>query len=193
MVADSLGVDILEVIEASKTKWSFQAHYPGIGVGGHCIPVDPYYVLELAKTKGIHMPVVSESLEQNEKMPNVFFNKLFDVYKVPMKVTVYGLAYKKNVKDKRESPSLAFCALLKEKGILFDVYDPFYTKEEVTKMGFTQAKKQFADIFVIATDHDALSKDKSLFIGKHTVVIDGRNYFQKTVGARVIGLGRQFA
>lgn len=192
LLADTLGVDIMEAITAAKTKWSFQPHYPGIGVGGHCIPVDPYYVLKLAKTKGLMLPVVRESLEQNEKMPEVFLEKLLKVYKKTMTVTVYGLAYKKNVKDMRESPAVAFCTLLKEKGLPFRVYDPYYTQEEVRAMGFSPATKIAADVFVVATDHDVLVEDAKTFIDKDTVVIDGRNYFHKKVGKKVMGIGRRF-
>lgn len=192
MLADTLGVDIMEVIAAAKTKWSFQPHYPGIGVGGHCIPVDPYYVLELAKSKKVAMQIVRESLEQNERMPKVFLDKLFALYRKSMTVVVYGLAYKKNVKDLRESPSLVFCSLVKEKGIPFSIYDPYYSDSEVKALGFFPASHKKCDILVIVTDHDALEKEYRMFIDKDTIIIDGRNYFQKKVGKKVIGIGRRF-
>lgn len=192
LLADELGVDIGEVIAAAKTKWSFQPHYPGIGVGGHCIPVDPYYVLELAQKKHVAMPLVAESLQQNEEMPRVFLEKFLEVYDKSMTVVVYGIAYKKNVKDLRESPAVAFCTLLKKEGLPFSVYDPYYTQEEVRTIGFSPAKKIAADLFVVATDHDVLADDAKTFIDKDTIVIDGRNYFQKRVGKKVIGIGRRF-
>lgn len=192
ILADRLSIDIMEVIAAAKTKWSFQPHYPGMGVGGHCIPVDPYYVLELAQKKHIAMPVVAESLQQNEEMPRVFLKKFLEVYDKSMTVVVYGIAYKKNIKDLRESPAVAFCTLLKARGIPFSVYDPYYIEEEVKRIGFFPAKKIAADVFIVATDHDALEKDYKAFVGTDTTVIDGRNFFNRKVGRGVIGIGRSY-
>lgn len=192
LLADNLGIDVMEVIEAAKTKWSFQPHYPSIGVGGHCIPIDPYYILHLANEKGINFRVVHNGLKQNENMPGVFIEKFIKVYKKKMTVVVYGIAYKKNIKDMRESPAIAFCNLLKVKKIPFSVYDPYFNDQEIRKIGFSPAKKNAPDIFVVATDHDALKEDANIFIDTNTIVIDGRNFFQKKIGKLVIGIGRQF-
>ena len=103
-LADSVGIDMLDVITAASSKWSFSTHYPGIGVGGHCIPVDPYYILEFAKKKNISMDVIKTSLNENESIPLYVLQKIKAMYKSGMEVVIYGLTYKKNVADLRESP-----------------------------------------------------------------------------------------
>lgn len=189
-LADACNIDILDVIEAAKTKWSFHAHYPGIGVGGHCIPVDPYYILELARKHGVPMDVTRTGLEGNEKMPKYVLGKMLQHYKKGMSVLVYGITYKKNVNDLRESPVIHFCSLLKNKEIPFKVYDPLISKEEIRKLGFVPGDLKKVDILVVGTDHFALAKDYNKIITKDTVIIDGRNFFSEKKGKIVLGVGR---
>lgn len=191
-LAEKLNIDILEVINAAKTKWTFQAHYPSIGVGGHCIPVDPYYILELAEKMNVSMKVVLDSLLENEYMPNYVLEKLLSVYKKGKKVLVYGLTYKKDVGDVRESPVILFCKLLKEKKIPFSVYDPFVSKSDIQKWGLSFGELEKSDILVVGTAHSALANDYKKIIEEYTIVIDGQNFFGKKVGKIVIGLGRNF-
>ena len=191
-LCDASGLDVTEVIDAAKTKWSYHAHYPGIGVGGHCIPVDPYYLVEYSKKKHISLPLVSTGLHENEEMAGYVLNKLRSVYKKGMRVLVYGLAYKKNVKDIRESPAIVFCQLLKKQSIPFSVYDPFLSKKEIHDLGFEAGTVSAVDMLVVGTDHNQLADDAKKFIGKHTTVIDGRNFFDKKVGKQVLGVGRSF-
>lgn len=192
-LSDTMGLDILEILDAAKTKWSFSAFYPGIGVGGHCIPVDPYYILEYAKSKGLSMPLVAHGLKDNEMMSSYVANKLFSYYKKGKSILVYGLTYKKDVKDVRESPVFRFCKYLKKENVPFSVYDPMLSKEEIELFGLKQGKKALVDIFVVGTDHSMLSKDCNAFIGQQTIVIDGRNFFRKKVGIKVIGVGRELS
>ncbi|MDP2638334.1 MAG: nucleotide sugar dehydrogenase [Candidatus Levybacteria bacterium] len=189
-LAEKINIDILDVIKAAKTKWSFHPHFPGIGVGGHCIPVDPYYILELAKDKGVAMKVVKEGLEENEQMPLFVAQKVDHSYKKGMKVLVYGLTYKKNVADMRESPVTAFCNILRERNISFSVYDPLLKDKEIEKLGFNAGSLEKADIFIVGTDHKQLSEDFKKAVGDNTVVIDGRNFFTEKVGKAVYGVGR---
>lgn len=191
-LADNCGIDILDVIKAASTKWSFHPHFPGIGVGGHCIPVDPYYILELGKSKKVNMDVVEKSLEANEQMPHYVLDKLLRVYKKGDRVVVYGITYKKNVNDLRESPSIEFCNLLKEKSISFKVYDPYVSEERLTRLGFELATFQACDIFIVGTDHDSLLNEYKEFVSSSTVVVDGRNFFNEKIGKMVIGIGRIF-
>lgn len=191
-LAEKCSIDILDVLRAAKTKWTFQAHYPSIGVGGHCIPVDPYYVLELAEKKHVSMKVVLDSLLENEHMPKYMLEKLLSVYKKGKKVLVYGLTYKKDVGDLRESPVIIFCKMLKEKKIPFSVYDHFVRALAIQKIGFAQGRLEKTDIFVVGTAHSMLSNDYKEAIGKDTVVIDGQNFFDRKVGKKVIGIGRTF-
>lgn len=191
-LAEKCDIDILDVITAAKTKWSFHAHYPGIGVGGHCIPVDPHYVLELARKYNLPMKVVEEGLLENEGMPNFIFDKFMKNYKKGMKVLIYGLTYKKNVNDLRESSVIKFCRLLKEEKIDFTVYDPFIDSSKISELGFKQGNLGFVDLFIVGTDHDQLKRDYLKAVGKETIVIDGRNFFDKKVCKRVLGIGRSF-
>lgn len=190
LLCETLGVDVLEVISAASTKWSFQPHYPGIGVGGHCIPVDPYYLLELGRQKKSPMRVVSAALARNNDMPHVMIKKFLRFYKKGMAVLVYGLTYKKDVSDLRESPAVAFCHLLKQKGIVFRVYDPMISRDTISSLGLGWEKPSPMDILVVATDHSSLFKDAKKIITDKTVVIDGRNFFTKRVGKAVYGVGR---
>lgn len=189
-VCDKNGVDILEVIEVAKSKWSFLPHYPGVGVGGHCIPVDPYYFLEYAQKLGVRLPVISESLQENERMASYVGEKIVSLYRPGKKVLIYGITYKKNVKDVRESPVLALCKFLKIKKIPFSVYDPLLAADEIVKLNFPVSNLSLTDIFVVGTDHRQLSTDYRKCINRSTVVIDGRNFFTKIVGTKVIGVGR---
>ncbi|MBI2442888.1 MAG: nucleotide sugar dehydrogenase [Candidatus Levybacteria bacterium] len=190
-LADNLGIDILEAINAAKTKWSFQAHFPSIGVGGHCIKVDPYYILELANKKQIPMKVVTDGLVENESMPTYVLEKVKKYYKRGMHVLVYGITYKKNVADLRESPVISFCNLLRQHMIDFSVYDPIVDAKKIEQMGFTIGRRKQADIFIVGTDHKTIARDYKHIVSKDTVVIDGRNYFQSKVGKKVIGIGRK--
>lgn len=189
-LADALNIDILEVIETAKTKWSFHPHYPGIGTGGHCIPVDPYYILQLAKSRGLSMGLVNYALKENEEMPAYTLGKILKVYKKGAKILVYGLSYKKNVKDLRESPVITLCNLLRDKNVPFCVYDPLVGIDKIRELGYEYSDIKKVDIFVVGTDHDSLSEDYRNAIDGHTVVIDGRNYFKNKVGKKVFGIGR---
>ena len=189
-LAEKCNIDILNVIKAAKTKWSFQAHYPSIGVGGHCIPVDPYYLIELAKTKGLSMNLINDSLLVNEEMPEFVAGKVVKHYKKGMTVLVYGLTYKKNINDLRESPAMNFCKILGNKKIPFKVYDPYIKQDEIKKMGFDWGPVQRVEMLIVATDHDQLKEDSKVLIGEDTVVIDGRNYFKDKKGKLLLGVGR---
>ncbi len=186
-----INIDVLEIIEAAKSKWTFQAHWPGVGVGGHCIPVDPYYLLAEAKRHGVKMPVLEKAMAENESMPRFVLDQILLVYQPGQKVLVYGLAYKRGVKDIRESPALELCRLMKKKQINFAVYDPYFRAAEVKNLGFEPGKLEAVDILVVATDHSQLKEDAKKLISKKTIIIDGRNFFKEKVGSKVIGVGRR--
>lgn len=191
-LAENCGIDILDVISAAKTKWTFQPHYPSIGVGGHCIPVDPYYILELANKKHVSMRILLSGLLENEHMPEYILGKLLSVYKKGMKILIYGITYKKDVGDLRESPVILFGNLLKKKKIPFSAYDPFVSEEDVQKIGFIPGSLKRTDIFVVGSGHSMLSNDYKKAVGKNTIIIDGQNFFDKKIGKAVFGLGRNF-
>ena len=160
---NSLGIDLIEVIEGASSKpFGFMPFYPGPGVGGHCIPVDPYYLIERAKANNFDHQFLKLAREINLSMPNYVVNilqKELNKLSVPIensKIGVYGLAYKKNVDDIRESPSLKIIQLIKELGAEVKVYDPFVKSES----DFNNLNEFLAHIdhLIIATDHDEILK-----------------------------------
>lgn len=193
-LCEKVNLDAVKVINAAATKWTFQAHWPSLGTGGHCIPVDPYYLTDLAAEYGVKMPALSAGLKTNHGMPQYFFNKIIQNYHKGDKVIVYGLSYKKNIADLRESPSLAICALLKKYRIPFEVYDPFYSSKEIKSLGFLPTIKPLKNnpyhLVVIATDHDELKKDILKITNQNTIILDGKNFLPKKIGRKVIGIGR---
>jgi len=138
------------------------------------------------------MPSLTAGLKTNYEMPLWFAKKILRHYQKGDRVLLYGLSYKKNIKDLRESPSLIVVQELKKYKIPFQAYDPFYSKIEIKELGINPAPSltKAYDLVVIATDHNALQKDSKKIIGKNTIVIDGKNYFQNKVGKKVIGVGR---
>jgi nucleotide sugar dehydrogenase len=198
---DKAGIDIMEVIEGAKTKpFGFTAHYPGTGVGGHCIPVDPYYLIEKAKQIGFDHKFLSLARKINESMPDYTIEllenniKKFNLSIKNAKVGVLGLAYKANVDDTRESPASKVIDILKEKKAEVFVFDP-YVKKGSNVRGLDELLNK-CDYIILVTNHDEfknmdLSKLKENNI---KIVIDGRNCLDKekikVMGILYHGIGR---
>ncbi len=188
MIFDRMDIDIWEVIDAAKTKpFGFQAFYPGPGLGGHCIPIDPFYLTWKAREHGYHTKFIELAGEINTHMPYYVVeritNALNDRKKTlrSSKVLVLGLAYKKDIDDTRESPSLKLIELLMDKGARVDFNDPYIprTKKmrmyDLKKSSVTVTKDSLKkyDCVVIATDHSAYDY---AFILKHaSLIVDTRN------------------
>ncbi len=187
---DKMGVDVWEVIRAASTKpFGYTAFYPGPGLGGHCIPIDPFYLSWKAREYGMSTRFIELAGEVNVSMPEWVIHKtmeaLNDVGK-PMKgskVLVLGLAYKKDVDDDRESPSYELIDLLREKGAKVDYNDPHCpvvpkTREHAHLAGMkskplTEKSLPKYDAVLISTDHTKYDYD---FIVKHAqLVVDTRN------------------
>ena len=127
-----MGIDIWDVIDAAGTKpFGFMPFYPGPGVGGHCIPIDPYYLTWKAREFGLETHFIELAGQINRSMPAYVVNRLFEALNAksqPVRgcpVLVLGVAYKKNISDERQSPSFAIMDLLHEQGAEVDYYDPF--------------------------------------------------------------------
>jgi UDP-N-acetyl-D-glucosamine dehydrogenase len=198
---DKAGIDITEVIKGASTKpFAFMPHYPGAGVGGHCIPVDPYYLIEKAKQIGFNHKFLSLARDINNSMPH-YTVELLEAELAKMKksirgakVGVLGIAYKANVDDARESPAKDIINLLKTKGAEVFSYDPHVKEGSTAKdIGETLAK---SDYIVLATDHDEFRRidAKALKDKKIHIVIDGRNCLDmekiKSFGIAYRGIGR---
>ena len=185
---DRMGIDIWEVIEAAKTKpFGFQAFYPGPGLGGHCIPIDPFYLTWKAREIDFHTRFIELAGEINTAMPYHVVSRVIEALNAKgegvrgSRILVLGIAYKKDIDDVRESPSLKLIALLREKGAKVDYHDPYIprtkkTREYDLKMAsvpLTPKNLGRYDCVLISTDHSAFDY---AFIVKHSrLVVDTRN------------------
>lgn len=196
-------IDVLRVIEGAATKpFSFLPHFPGCGVGGHCIPVDPYYLIDYAKQNGFEHEFLSLARRINNRMPQYVVDLLLEAFKVKLlplsgtKVTVLGLAYKAEIDDDRESPAYAIIALLRHCGFSVTAYDPFvrHGKEPVAEnltVALTGAKA-----VVVVTAHKIFSRLRpaDFLAAGVEIIIDGRNCLDKSslraAGLYYRGVGR---
>ena len=192
MVADKMNIDIHEVIKASKTKpFGFMPYYPGPGLGGHCIPIDPYYLSWKANKLGINTRFIELAGEVNAYMPKYVIKKIVIALKTinksikGSKILILGLAYKKNTDDTRESPALFLIDLLLKSGALIEYSDPFIPNSSKTRkynfelksIVITKKTIKSFDLVLLATDHDAFDYD---FIeNEANLIVDTRGKFNK--------------
>jgi UDP-N-acetyl-D-glucosamine dehydrogenase len=185
---DRMGIDIWEIIEAAKTKpFGFQAFYPGPGLGGHCIPIDPFYLTWKAREYDIHTRFIELAGEINTSMPYYVVEKTIralNANKIPIKdakILLIGISYKPNVDDVRESPSLKIMELLEQAGSLVDYHDPYISIIPKTRKFYfekhsvpltPQSISQY-DAIVITTNHSNI--DYGLIAEKAKLIIDTRN------------------
>lgn len=184
-----LGIDIWEVIDAAKTKpFGFQAFYPGPGLGGHCIPIDPFYLSWLARRHGMTTRFIELAGEINTSMPEYVIHQVIKVlneHGKPLKgskVCILGMAYKKDVDDPRESPSFALMEILLDGGAIVTYNDPYIPRLpkmrhfRVPEMTSSELTPQFLasqDCVLIATDHSVYDYE---FIVQHApLIVDTRN------------------
>lgn len=199
---DQMGINVKNVIDGAATKpFAFMAHYPGRGVGGHCIPVDPYYLIERAKESGFDHKFLRVAREINNSMPIYTVELMQDLLNeagLPMKGTsigVMGLSYKANVDDLRESPAIKIISELKKKGAQVVRYDPYILKLSDVKNLKTFLKKSKAIILV--TNHkDFLDVSLSEYKKNGIVaIVDGMNALPKEkikkLGIKYHGIGRK--
>jgi len=186
-----MGVDIWEVIEAAKTKpFGYMPFYPGPGLGGHCIPIDPFYLSWRAKQVGEETRFIELAGEINTAMPGKVVDKLEEALRSgsgkslkDARILMAGLAYKKNVNDTRESPALVLIELLEERGAKIDYHDPYVpeippTREHAALAGrqsvsWTAETIEVCDAVLICTDHDDV--DYELLVQHARLVVDTRN------------------
>jgi UDP-N-acetyl-D-glucosamine dehydrogenase len=178
------GLDAVEVIDAARTKpYAFMAHYPSAGVGGHCIPVDPYYLLEPLRAEGVHMPVIAASMEQVSKRPGRFAQRALKVVegKDDRRVLVVGATYKPGVADLRESAALEIIRDLHMAGVQVDYHDPLADSFEQDGVRFRSVppSAEGYDVAILTLVHPG--QDVSWLHGC-PVVIDGT--YRTPVGTR---------
>ncbi len=190
-VYEAMGIDVWEVIDAARTKpFGFMPFYPGPGLGGHCIPIDPFYLAWRARAFDQETRLIGLAGEINTAMPGYVVERLRQALQgrqgkglETARVLVVGLAYKKNVDDLRESPALTLIELLEAEGAAADYHDPFIpeimrTREHPELAGrrsvpWTAESLAGYDAALIATDHDGL--DYGLLIDNVPLVVDSRN------------------
>lgn len=198
IVADRMGIDIFEVVDAAATKpFGFTAYYPGPGLGGHCIPIDPFYLTWKAREYGLHTRFIELSGEVNQAMPEYVVSKLVDGLNEHGKalkgsrVLVLGIAYKKNVDDMRESPSVEIMELLEAKGCVIAYSDPhvpvFPKMREhhfsLNSETLTSENLASFDAVVLATDHDKFDYD--LIKSSARLIVDSRGKY-RTAASHII-------
>lgn len=191
IVADRMGIDIFEVVDAAATKpFGFTPYYPGPGLGGHCIPIDPFYLTWKAREYGLHTRFIELSGEVNRAMPEYVVGKLMDGLNEHGKalknsrVLVLGIAYKKNVDDMRESPSVEIMELIEAKGAevaYSDPHVPVFPKMrehhfELASVELSIESLASFDAVVLATDHDRFDFE---LIQRHAkLIVDSRGTYR---------------
>jgi UDP-N-acetyl-D-glucosamine dehydrogenase len=196
---DKLGIDVWEVIEAAKTKpFGFQAFYPGPGLGGHCIPIDPFYLTWLARKHGEQTRFIELAGEINTHMPSYVITRLAEFLNEQRKpvngsrIAILGVAYKKDIDDPRESPSFELIRLLLSRGAELTYNDPhvpalpkmrhYPELPAMTSQELTPSYLAAQDCVLIATDHSAYDYD---FIVQHSkLVLDTRNATKQVTQGR---------
>jgi UDP-N-acetyl-D-glucosamine dehydrogenase len=186
ILCDKMGISIWEVVDAAKTKpYGFQAFYPGPGLGGHCIPLDPYYLSWKAREFGFHTSMIESSMMVNDRMPEYCVQRamhLLNKHKKAIngaKVLVLGVAYKQDIDDYRESPAIRVIDALKDVGAnvcFFDPYIPCYKEKGVFFQGeeaLTADLLASADLVMVTCAHTTVDYD---FVQKHApVIFDTKN------------------
>ncbi len=190
-VFDKMGIDVWEVIDAASTKpFGYTPFYPGPGLGGHCIPIDPFYLTWKAREYETNTKFIELAGEINTNMPYYVISKVMDALNSKRKalkdskILILGLAYKKNVDDIRESPSLKLIELLQERGAKVD-YNDEYVKSipELRKYNFNKKSVKLTkenlkkyDLVLLSTDHSYY--DHKLILESASLIVDTRNAFK---------------
>jgi UDP-N-acetyl-D-glucosamine dehydrogenase len=190
VVYEKMGIDIWEVIDAAKTKpFGFMPFYPGPGLGGHCIPIDPFYLTWKAREYGLNTRFIELAGEVNTSMPAHVIQKATEALNANSKsvrgskILIVGLAYKPNVEDDRESPSYVLFDMLQQKGAMVSYYDPYVpviqpTREHghlagISSLEWSQEQIKAFDLVLIATAHSVVNYKE---LGEWSkIIIDTRN------------------
>lgn len=186
ILCNKMNINIWEVIEAAKTKpYGFQPFYPGPGLGGHCIPLDPYYLSWKAREYGFHTSMIESSMMINDKMPEYVVErtgKILNKSKKSLngsKILILGIAYKQDINDYRESPAIKVINEFEKNGSLVDFYDPYistYKKDKIEKKSLPYINSKIIasyDIIVITTAHTNV--DYNMVAENAALIFDTKN------------------
>jgi UDP-N-acetyl-D-glucosamine dehydrogenase len=189
IICDRMGIDVHEVIRAAATKpFGFVAYWPGPGLGGHCIPIDPFYLTWKARAYGMHTRFIELAGEINSAMPDWVVAKVAEALNQHgraikgSRVLVLGIAYKKNVDDMRESPAVELMELLVRRGASVEYHDPHVPvfppmrehRFDLKSVALTAQGLAAYDVVLLATDHDAFDYESILKNSKLIVDTRGR-------------------
>lgn len=203
LMCDRMGIDVWEVVDAAKTKpFGFMPFYPGPGLGGHCIPIDPFYLSWKAKETGFEARFIELAGQVNGSMPHYVVDKVAEALNTHRKsvngssVLVLGVTYKKDIDDLRESPALDVMHLLEQRGARMAYSDPhaprlqardWAGRHEMTSVDLTREELARHDIVVILTDHRAF--DYRMIADASPLVLDTRNALGPRTGPNVFRIG----
>jgi UDP-N-acetyl-D-glucosamine dehydrogenase len=197
MILDRMEIDVWEVIEAASTKpFGFMPFYPGPGLGGHCIPIDPFYLTWKAREYELSTRFIELAGEVNTFMPYYVVNKVVDALNEhkksinSAKILILGLAYKKDIDDLRESPSLKLIEILSDKGALVDYHDPYIPHLRPTRhYNFDRKSIELKpknlkayDVVLISTNHSIF--DMNFIVENSQLVVDTRNACKQVISGK---------
>lgn len=199
LMCDRMGIDVWEVIDAASTKpFGYMPFYPGPGIGGHCIPLDPMYLAWKAKTYDFYNRFIELASDVNGNMPRHVLNKIAEVLNTRKKcingsrVLLLGMAYKKDIDDLRESPGLEIYRLLNEQGAVVEYNDPLVASFRegsaiVRSVPLTERNLPQYDIAILCTNHSAFDYQ---WIARHAqLILDTRNAFKGISGSHIYKIG----
>ena len=198
LVCHGLGINVWDVIEAAQTKpFGFMPFYPGPGLGGHCIPIDPYYLTWKARMNGVEPRLIELAGHINSEMPGFTIKRVADALNERQKslkgsrVLIVGVTYKRDVSDIRESPALDVVRGLREKGAVVSYTDPYVPSLEIDGSRIESIKLapktiESMDCLVLLTDHSNFNYE---MIAKHShLVVDSRNALKSFSGSHIVHL-----
>jgi UDP-N-acetyl-D-glucosamine dehydrogenase len=198
VVSERMGINIWEVVDAAKTKpFGFMPFYPGPGLGGHCIPIDPFYLSWKARQFDVHTEFIELAGKTNEAMPYYVVKRLMEalnIHRKPMagsRILMLGVAYKANIDDLRESPAIKIAELLREAEADLVYHDPFVPSfsvggVELPSVELTPEEIASADVVAIVTDHRGV--DYESVYNNAQLILDTRNAMREYDGGKVVRL-----
>jgi len=185
LLFEKLGIDTNKVLEAAKKKYNFQVHYPGAGVGGPCLPINSYQLLNTAKRLGSNLSIIESGRKINEKMPEHVIKLTADAFEECNKsmqnssILILGISYKPNVKDTQLTPAKKIINKLQDLGVKIHIYDPYFKSEEIFGVRIEdniESIIQNVDASIIVTAHDEFKKLEIPLFSKmqNPILIDTR-------------------
>ena len=207
LMFEKLGIDTNKVLEAAKKKYNFQVHYPGAGVGGPCLPINSYQLLNTARRTGVKLGIIEHGRKINEKMPDHVIDLISDAFRQSnisldgSDILIFGVSYKPNVKDIQLTPAEHIIEKLKNLGVNVHIYDPYFTSTKIfgidtlTTIPDENILKTM-NAAVIVTGHDSFKSFKisNFSLMKNPILVDTRGIFEprdaKNANLIFRGLGR---